>query len=294
MAKAQDALPQVVSGTLHRLEDFPSEFVTARNIDVWLPEGYSNTQQYSVLYMHDGQMLYDSQTTWNQQAWDVDDVATGLFQEKAVAEFIVVGIWNGGETRHPDYFPQKPFAALSEPEKDTVTAQLQQVSISMDGRFAPQSDQYLKFLVEEVKPHIDRTYSVYTDREHTFVMGSSMGGLISMYALCEYPQVFAGAACLSTHWVGTFTLDNNPVPEAFLQYLRTHLPNPATHKIYFDCGDETLDSLYPEIQKKADQILAEKGYNDGHFMSRFFHGENHSEVAWNKRLAIPLKFLFQP
>ena len=78
-----------------------------------------------------------------------------------------------------------------------------------------QSDAYLKFLVTELKPFIDSTFSVATDRSNTFIAGSSMGGLISMYAVCEYPAVFGGAACLSTHWPGIFTAENNPIPEAF-------------------------------------------------------------------------------
>ena len=114
-----------------------------------------------------------------------------------------------------------------------------------------------------------------------------------MYAICEYPKVFGGAACLSTHWPGTFTLDNNPVPDAFITYLNKNLPNPKSHKIYFDCGDETLDKLYPEIQKKVDQLMVEKGYNEDNWITKYFPGENHSENAWSKRLHIPLGFLLK-
>ncbi|HAA10304.1 MAG TPA: esterase [Cytophagales bacterium] len=293
VAHAQEPLPQVTSGTLERVENFPSEHVTARNIDIWLPESYSDAKKYAVLYMHDGQMLYDAATTWNKQAWDVDDVASRLFASNDLQEFIVVGIWNGGPTRHPDYFPQQPFESLSGEEKATVTGQLEEASINTGEVFSPQSDNYLKFLVEEVKPYVDGKYSVYTDQGYTFVMGSSMGGLISMYAICEYPKVFGGAACLSTHWVGTFTLENNPVPEAFQQYLKDHLPNPENHKLYFDCGDETLDALYPEIQKRVDAIMGEKGFEESQWMTQYFPGENHSEDAWKKRLHIPIQFLLE-
>ena len=81
--------------------------------------------------------------------------------------------------------------------------------------FKPVSDNYLKFLVTELKPFIDKKYSVYKDMNHTFIAGSSMGGLISMYAICEYPRVFGGAACMSTHWPGIFSAEGNPVPDAF-------------------------------------------------------------------------------
>ncbi|BFP43494.1 alpha/beta hydrolase-fold protein [Flavobacteriaceae bacterium GF1] len=291
VGQAQETLPKVISGTIERIGNFKSDHVTARTIDIWLPEGYSKSKKYAVLYMHDGQMLFDPESTWNKQAWNVDDVASSLFKSNKVEPFIVVGIWNGGTTRHPDYFPQKPFESLSRLEKDTVTSQLKRASIPVSGTFSPQSDNYLKFLVAELKPYIDTNYSVYTDRDNTYVAGSSMGGLISMYAICEYPKVFGGAACLSTHWVGSFGLENNPMPDAFLNYLKSNLPNPKEHKIYFDCGDETLDRLYPEIQKKVDQVMIEKGYGPLHWTTKYFPGEDHSENAWNRRLAIPLEFL---
>ncbi|MUH37735.1 alpha/beta hydrolase [Zobellia amurskyensis] len=291
--KAQTTLPKVVHGKLERVENYESKFITSRNVDVWLPEDYSPSKKYAVLYMHDGQMLFDPESSWNKQAWNVDDVASKLFQSNKIKKFIVVGIWNGGETRHSDYFPQKPFESLLDSQRDTVNAQLKSSHVPINEMFSPQSNNYLKFIVEELKPYIDKTYSVYPDKENTFVMGSSMGGLISMYAICEYPNVFGGAACLSTHWPGTFLLENNPVPDAFLSYLDKNLPNPKSHKIYFDCGDETLDKLYPKIQEKVDQLMVEKGYNETNWSTKFFPGENHSENAWSKRLNFPLEFLFK-
>ncbi len=287
---AQAPLPTVIKGRVVRLEHFLSQHVTPRNIDIWLPEGYSISQKYSVLYMHDGQMLYDSSITWNKQAWEVDDVASELLASGAVKPFIVVGIWNGGATRHPDYFPQKPFELLAPAQKDTVTAQLQRAGRSGE-TFAPQSDQYLKFIVEELKPYIDNHYSVHTHRDNTFIAGSSMGGLISIYALCEYHHIFGGAACLSTHWVGTFGITNNPIPNAFISYLSQNLPNPATHRIYFDTGDQTLDALYPPIQQRVDSLMATNGFDSNSWVTKYFPGEDHSERAWAKRLAIPLRFL---
>ncbi|MRX64093.1 alpha/beta hydrolase [Maribacter luteus] len=291
--KAQSSPPKVVHGKIERIENFESKYITPRNVDIWMPEGYSPSQKYSVLYMHDGQMLFDPESSWNKQAWNVDDVASKLFQSHKIEKFIVVGIWNGGETRHSDYFPQKPFELLSNSQRDTVNAQLKSSHVPITNTFRPQSDNYLKFIVKELKPYIDKTYSVYSDKENTYVMGSSMGGLISMYAICEYPKVFGGAACLSTHWPGTFTLDNNPIPDAFITYLNKNLPNPKSHKIYFDCGDETLDKLYPEIQKKVDQLMVEKEYNEDNWITKYFPGENHSENAWSKRLHIPLEFLLK-
>ncbi|MEW5845957.1 MAG: alpha/beta hydrolase-fold protein [Bacteroidota bacterium] len=288
--KAQTDLPQVVNGKIDRIDKFTSKYVTPRNIDIWLPSGYSDSTKYAVLYMHDGQMLYDPSTTWNKQAWDIDDVASVLMAENRVKNFIVVGIWNGGKTRHQDYFPQKPFEKLSQAEKDTITAQLKRVGRT-EGAFQPQSDNYLKFIVKELKPYIDKRYSVYTNRENTFIAGSSMGGLISLYAICEYPEVFGGAACLSTHWVGSFTTENNPFTNSMIRYLSKKLPNPKSHKIYFDCGDQTLDAMYPEIQKRIDSVMVKKGFDSHCWITKYFPGENHSEQAWSKRLGIPLEFL---
>lgn len=289
LAAAQ--LPAVASGSLQRHENFPSKYVTARHVDVWLPEGYNNEQKYNVLYMHDGQMLFDSATTWNKQSWEVDDVITGLLQQQKIKDVIVVAIWNGGTTRHADYFPQKPFEALSQAEKDTVYSAARSSGVSVFNNYKIQSDNYLKFIVKELKPFIDKKYSVYKDPSHTFIAGSSMGGLISMYAICEYPKVFGGAACLSTHWPGIFTMENNPVPNAFFSYLKKHLPNPKTHKIYFDYGNATLDALYPPLQQKADAIMKERGFTSANWLTKYFPGEEHSEKAWHKRLAVPLTFL---
>lgn len=288
---AQNNLPQVVSGKIDRIENFPSKYVSARNIDIWLPAGYTDSTRYAVLYMHDGQMLYDPAQSWNKQAWDIDDIASDLLLKNKIRKFIVVGIWNGGETRHQDYFPRKPFDQLTKTEKDSIVKQLQRAGRTKEN-FQPKSDNYLQFLVKELKPYIDKNYHVYKTRENTFIAGSSMGGLISLYALCEYPEIFGGAACLSTHWIGTFTPDNNPFPHSFINYLNKKLPNPKNHKIYFDCGDQTLDAFYPPIQMKADSLMKNKGYTENNWVTRYFPGEDHSEKSWNKRLHIPLQFLF--
>ena len=292
ISSAQD-LPQVAEGRIDRISNFASRYVEPRNIDIWLPASYDGKKKFSVLYMHDGQMLFDGNTTWNHQSWDVDDVATRLMKAGKVQDFIVVGIWNAGERRHANYFPQKPFDGLDLVKKDTVVGQLQRAGRTKEV-FQPNSDDYLKFLALELKPFIDKKYKVRTGRKYTFIAGSSMGGLISMYAICEYPSVFGGAACLSTHWPGTFTLDNNPMPDAFLQYLEGNLPNHKNHKIYFDCGDQTLDALYPPIQQRVDELMKAKGFVPKNWKTAYFKGKDHSEAAWSERLDIPLLFLLNP
>lgn len=283
---------KAIAGKIDLYENFSSKFISARNVEVWLPEGYNAKKKYAVLYMHDGQMLYDASNSWNKQSWDVDDVATKLIQEGKVHDFIVVGVWNGGKTRHTDYFPQKPFESLTYKQKEFVNNQLQNKAENAE-TFKPVSDNYLKFLVAELKPFIDKKYAVSKDKSHTFIAGSSMGGLISMYAICEYPNVFGGAACLSTHWPGIFSVENNPIPDAFVNYLKLKLPKPQTHKIYFDYGDQTLDALYPPLQKKADEVMKLKGFTDKNWITKFFPGQDHSEKSWNARLDIPLLFLLK-
>jgi len=290
ISKVQPQKPS--SGKIDLYESFPSKFVTERDVEVWLPEGFSMNKKYAVLYMHDGQMLFDANTTWNHQSWDVDDVTAGLLKEGKIKDVIIVGISNGGKTRHIDYFPQKPYEFLSQQQKDTIDKKMSGSGKSIIV-FKPNSDNYLKFIVSELKPFIDKKYPVFRDRDHTFIAGSSMGGLISMYAICEYPDIFGGAACLSTHWPGIFSIENNPVPKAFVTYLKSNLPNPKNHKLYFDYGDQTLDALYAPLQKKVDDVMKAKGFTDSNWITKFYPGQDHSEKSWNSRLNMPLEFLLK-
>lgn len=285
-------IPNVSSGQIVHYSHFSSEYVTARDVNVWLPEGYSSEQRYNVLYMQDGAMLFDKDLSWNEQSWEVDEVAGALISSAKVTPFIVVGISNSGELRHSDYFPQKPWETLSNLQQKKLYDSKREGGVQIfNAKVA--SDNYLKFLVKELKPMIEQTFSVNTGPEHTFVMGSSMGGLISIYAISEYPDVFGGAACLSTHWPGVFSLYDNPIPEAFYAYLREHLPNPETHKIYFDFGTETLDAMYAPLQAKVDVIMRDKGFGATNWKTIRFEGAAHKESAWQERLHIPLQFLFE-
>ena len=285
-------MPKVTSGKIEHFDNFKSSFVDARNIVVWLPDGYSEEEKYAVIYMHDGQMLFDNNITWNKQAWEVDETAGKLNAEGKTKKFIVVGIWNNGQKRHFEYFPQKAFRKLSAEEKEFVSN-----SLKLKGRinetFNPISDNYLKFIVTELKPIIDIHFSTLKDKDNTFIAGSSMGSLISLYAICEYPDVFGAAACLSTHWTGIFQLEDNPVPAAFFDYMRTYLPDPRTHRIYFDYGDQTLDQLYFSLQLTANDIMREKGFNNANWKTLLFPGKDHSEKSWAERLSIPLEFLLK-
>ena len=277
----------LASGSLYRVDSFPSKYITPRSVDVWLPENYSKNKKYSVLYMHDGQNLFDSTTTWNKLEWKVDDWATKLNKKGKVKDFIVVGIHNIPQIRWQDLFPEK---AMDYMDKE-LKANLMEIAKKNNFNTNLKGDEYLKFIVEELKPVIDNQYSVHTDKANTFVAGSSMGGLMSMYAISEYPTIFGGAACVSTHWVGAMPMPNNPYPEAIFKYMEANLPKAGNHKLYFDYGNKTLDQYYPKFAPRVDEILKTKGYTDRDAKNLFFEGTDHSEKSWNKRLDQPLTFL---
>ena len=264
------------TGTIQRHENFPSRFVDGRIVDIWLPPAYdqSSAIRYPVIYMHDGQNLFRSKTSFIGISWDIDAAMCHLIFEEQIAAALVVGIWNT-PLRMREYMPQRP---LEYPAADSVMARC----IKENGG-KPLSDDYLKFIIEEVKPFVDNHYCTTTDRKHTFIMGSSMGALVSLYALCEYPHIFAGAGCLSTHWPA--------VDMVILEYLKGALPNPPNHKIYFDYGTETLDAPYERYQKQVDLVMQSAGYTEGtNWITRQFPGAEHSERAWRKRVHIPLRF----
>ncbi len=292
-ALAKDvAIPQVASGHIERLADFASKYVPARNIDVWLPADYPDAAPYAVLYMQDGQMLFDAKTTWNEQEWRVNEVAGELQAAGTVRPFIVVGIWNGGAARAAEYLPQRAFERLD------AKAQAQHLA----GKRGDQpflsgpvySDRYLRFLTDELKPLIDQRFAVDPAPNATSIMGSSMGGLISLYALSEYPQIFGAAACLSTHWPGSFIFDDSTLPEALLANMTETLPDPSNHRLYFDHGTATLDAHYASWQARVNALMASKGYTETNWVSRVYADAEHSEQAWGARLHVPLTFLFAP
>jgi Putative esterase len=281
MAFAQ--IPKPASGKIIRWENVSSSDIMGRNVDIWLPDGYSPSIKYAVIYMHDGQMLFDSTNNWNKQEWMVDEVMTHLLKEGRVRNVIVVGIWNNGLYRHAEYYPEKSMRYIDKVMGDSI--------IHSEPQGKCLSDEYLSFLVKVVKPRVDSTFSTLADKANTFIMGSSMGGLISMYAICEYPGVFGGAACLSTHWPGYLKSFNTSIPESFAEYINANIPSPVDHRIYFDHGTVGLDSLYGVWQTKIDEIMRLKGYGQRNLMSITISGANHSEKAWSNRLDIPIFFL---
>lgn len=259
-----------VVGSVKRYAAFPSKHIAARNIDVWVPENYSRSKRYRVIYMHDGQNLFDPSQGYGGMEWGIDETMTRLHAEGAIRDTIIVGIWNS-PNRFQEYMPQDAVKLLPAERAKAMNA----------GEII--SDNYLRFIVEELKPFIDRQYRTVTGRSGTFIMGSSMGGLISLYAYIKYPAVFGGAACVSTH----FPAANGIV----VDYIKESMLRPGGRKIYFDYGTETLDSTYEPFQLKADAVMRQKGYGPNNWVTRKFEGEEHSERSWRKRADIPIRFL---
>ena len=265
-----------VTGTVKRHENFNSKYVDPRHVDVWLPPGYeqNSAARFPVIYMHDGQNLFDPKTSYTGIDWGVDETLTRLIAAGKTRAAIVVGVWNTPK-RALEYMPQQAATGAGVRFlKDAPELPREQII----------SDNYLKFLVEELKPFIDATYRTLPGRADTFIMGSSMGGLISAYAMSQYPEVFGGAGCLSTHWVAG--------DGAVIAYLKQHLPDARTHKFYFDYGTETLDASYEPYQQKMDAVMRQAGYHAGkNWVTRKFVGAEHAEKAWRARVDIPLTFL---
>lgn len=273
------------NGKIIRIDSFPSSLIGSRAINIWLPADYDSTKKYAVVYMHDGQMLFDSKHTWNHKEWQVDETMTRLLEEQKIRDAIVVGIENKPGRRGGDYFPEAILETLPGDLKDSL------LSKYLGGDAT--ADEYLMFLILELRPYIDSTYSTLTDQANTFMIGSSMGGLISIYALCEYPKIIGGVACISTHWplADSDISDSIDLAEAFRQYLDSNLPPPENHKIYFDYGTATIDSLYGPYQNMIDSIMVRHEYTSANWITKEFPGDEHSEDFWAARLHYPLEFL---
>ncbi len=267
------------TGAMEGWQDFPSRFVASRDVDVWLPPSYASQpeRRYPVLYVHDGQNLFDPSLVFNGNDWDIDGAMTRLVAEGKVREAIVVGVWNSSR-RFDEYMPQVV-------QGDTVPTGVDWYPSVP--RAALVSDDYLRFLVEELKPFVDARYRTLPKRDDTAVMGSSMGGLVSLYALAKYPTVFGGAGALSTHW---------PAGDgAMVDWLAAHLPPAGTHRIWFDHGTATLDAMYAPYQQEMDAAMRASGWiEDRDWTSRVFEGAAHDEPSWRARVDQPLSFLLGP
>jgi Putative esterase len=271
------------SGKIERI-NLPFQYIPERPIDVWLPKNYNTNTKYNVLYMHDGQMLFDTTNTWNHQEWKIDETIQALIDEKKIPPTIVVAIHNIPRMRYAEYIPRniKLNSACNEQF-------LQKLNDSTN------ANNYLQFVVQKLKPYIDKKYSTKKDAKYTYVAGSSMGALLSMYAVCEYPKIFGGAICMSTHWLGGKPTNANTSKgmfDAFYFYLLTKKSSIRNCKIYFDHGTKTLDSFYTPYQKQIDQLFIAKK-NQKKYLSKIFIGDEHNEISWANRIYYPLEWIMK-
>lgn len=275
---------KVYAPAIDTIVAFHSEIVDDRNIEVFLPRQYfaDTNRAMPVLYVHDGQNVFNAATAYGGTAWELDSTVQQLIDMGEIEPVIVVAVWNNGMLRYAEYCPEKPYNQISDSLR----------SLKRDEYNLPDemlADEYLAFLSNELKTYIDKTYRTKPEQEHTFIMGSSMGGLISAYALYEHPNIFGGAACLSTHW--PFSHDSGPHPfaEEMISYLQEQ--DLSFGKIYYDYGTTTLDTLYGPYQSIVDSLYLALPNNQSFFRSEVFEGHAHDEASWQSRSHIPLKFL---
>lgn len=282
-AAGADPIQNPDCGSISRMRLASPQLNDSIDIDVWMPEDLDANKRYPVLYMHDGQNLFDATTTWNRQAWEMDRTSCELIAKGDVEPFIIVGIHSDASKRVSQLMPQQ---AVTEAGLDELMAEVKLKGEEVLG------DKYADFVVNTLKPVIDATYPTLADRRHTAVMGSSMGGLMSLYLICQYPEVFGSAGCLSTHWYGSRDAGNR-FGEAMMEYVKKNLPDPSTHRFYFDHGTATIDAYYGPWETEALLIAQKKGYQYGVNLDSYIdYGAPHEESAWAGRVARPLRFLY--
>ena len=274
-------------GRLIDWEAVTSAHAQPRNVTIWLPPGYDVSQRrYPVIYMHDGQNVFVPGRAYGGEEWGVDEALSRMIASGRTHGAIVVGVWNTN-ARGRDYLPAAVVAELPEAQRTLVQATHGGASLA---------DGYLRFLVEELKPRIDHEFRTQPDRRHTGIMGSSMGGLISFYALGQYPGVFGRAAALSIHWPlgdprAGQGADPAMVARAFGNWPGLQRIRQGRGRLYADIGDQTLDAFYPPYQAAMLQELRARGWRAGRITLRTWPGAAHNEAAWRARIETPLAFL---
>jgi metallo-beta-lactamase class B len=206
--------------------------------------------------MQDGQNLFNEQTAAFGE-WGVDETLDSM-QAKMGKECIVVGIDNGGATRINEYNP------YDHPKHGKGEGKA-----------------YAAFLVETLKPFIDKQYRTITGPKNTFVAGSSMGALISMYAILKYPSVFGGTGILSpAFWIA---------PDIYQDAAAANLPS-LTHKFYFYAGGKESEATVPDMDKMIRIIESKVAY---HIQRLVFPLGKHDEATWRKAFANFYQFIMQ-
>ncbi len=265
-----------VKGTLVYWRDVASVHLgPARHVSIWLPPGYDqNTEQrYKVLYMSDGQNLFDPRIANTGVDWGVDEAVTALAEDGAIDPVIVVGVWSTAR-RGPEYSPWG------------------------------EADDYARFLIEELAPRINAEFRTLTGPANTAHMGSSMGGLLSFYLATRHPEVFGACGCVSTHFPLSEEISakyfpmgerpENPDPTPYiLKDIAAGLTIPKDARMWFDYGTLGLDAGYGPTHEAVKAMLAAQGFAEGEdFVMRAYAGADHNEASWRARLKDPLRFLY--
>lgn len=285
--------PEVKRGKIDYIPSFTSSLIDARSVAIWTPENNQPNPSYRVIYMHDGQNVFDANITWNHQSWEAADHIQHLMDIGAIEPCIIVAIWNNGGKRHAEYFPEKPFELLPKNFQDSLLQANRKDSDSPLFKTDPYADSYLKFIVTELKPYVEKNYPVAKNPKHSYLAGASMGGLISWYGVTQYPDVFGGAACFSTHWPGIWPQDD-PQKKIFHSFFNYFIQNfPAQSSLYFDHGSETLDAYYLPYQCEIDLEVGMK-FPKTHYLSCYYPGFDHSEKSWSHHFEKAITFLMNP
>lgn len=234
-----------------------------RDVIIYLPPGYGDEdwRRYPVLYLHDGQNLFDSATAFAGVEWGVDETAERLIRKGALDPLIIVGIYNTGEHRIDEYTP-------------TVDARQKR---------GGKADQYGQFIVEELKPFIDRRYRTMAGPEYTGLGGSSLGGLVTLYLGLRYPYVFSKLMVMSP----SVWWDNGFI----LRYAHALRAKPST-RIWLDIGSRE-GKFTPGYVRDLRDILVAQGWRlEADLKFQEVRGGQHNERAWARRVEPALKFLF--
>jgi len=239
--------------------------------------------------MMDGQNLF-SPSSYSGADWGVAEALPKLIAEGKTPPAIIIGIDNIPE-RTREYMPQKVYDHMPPEYQARIRA-------FEDGK-TPNADNFLKFVVTELKPMIDKTYHAAPGPENTSIMGSSMGAHIALYAQGEYPEVFGASASLSMPWLmadpakdaAAIDADAATVAAGWQAWLKTTKMVPGRNRIYSDQGTVGLDGLFTPYEAKAVTVFRANGWSGTDFHAPVYEGAEHSEKDWRKRVDIPLVFL---
>lgn len=271
----------IPAGRLFKAESVEGSSLLPRDVFVWLPDGYDQSgDPIPVIYMHDAQNLFERGKSYTGDEWEVDEALTRLIEAGTIPPVMVVALGNTSQ-RWQDYVPAKVLANLPDDLAGRMKA-------AQGGEAL--SDAYLRLIVENVKPVIDAQFNTASGRETTFIAGSSMGGLISLYAAAEYPNTFGGIAALSIHWPLADPRDPDALSAIFAMqnWLVDSDLRPSTQRLYFDRGTLNLDATYPPYADAMEQYFEQRRW-PAEF--RVYEGTDHNEQAWAARLDEVFTFL---